>query len=141
MDFLQAVTELAGRRCRRITRDGVMAWGLAGKSGMLDEEVSISSFLATDWQLVDPVPQYEDVEETVRVGLYPDGGYSVSPGIWNGDYPIVEGKLTYRRPIKPKVKRREEITMSDSAEWRPIRDDSKIPEVTSKGHFFYEWEE
>lgn len=96
-----------------------------------------------------PVPQYEDVEVVAWQcptckRLYSDREHSKTLSaccdIANEQDTLVKLTGTYRREVK-KVKRREEITMSDSAEWRSIHDDSKIPEDTSEGHFFYEWEE
>lgn len=52
---------------------------------------------------------YETVEEKVQVGIYSDGSYVVAPKTWSTEHELVEATLTFKREIKPKVKRREEI--------------------------------
>src|SRR5574342_281655 len=73
MDFLQAVTELAAGRCKGIKReewskDSVLATncGPIIKGELRFNSASyipcVTDFVNHDWQLVDPVPQYGDVE-------------------------------------------------------------------------------
>jgi hypothetical protein len=119
MNFIDAVKELSEWRCRGIKQP---VW-----SGFLDRSlrhsettkqgiswIALNSILNDDWQLVDPIPQTEEVE-VVRWMSLNGNGYRAS--LYTSDNPAEWVKMvgTYTREVKPKVKRREKVDMVRAA--------------------------
>lgn len=119
MNFLEAVKELEGR-CKGIrigeSRYKMASPGLINVVTCDGPLLSYEDYLSTDWQLVDPIPQYEEVK--VRQIAAMDGPDVIACfdnmeefDTYNNDHACQFGYLeltgTYRREVKPKVKRRE----------------------------------
>lgn len=127
MNFLEAVRELVEGKCKGIKRPG----GIVRRDKHFD--IYADSILADDWQLVDPVPQEEEVE-VVRwyspsLNLVFD---AESIARAQGDCIPLTG--TYRRPVKPKVKRR--VSLGYVSKTGYIYEG-----VPSRAKFYAEWEE
>lgn len=140
MNFLEAVKELKDRRCEGIAR----SWWV-GTVIRLNEDTTlssldgtfISSFLAEDWELINLKPQYEEVEVVRWLHKHKVNLYSEIEPIHNiEDWIVLKG--IDRREVKPKVKRREEVTPGHNWLWKSPDMLAKRPE-NSKCYF--EWEE
>jgi len=88
-------------------------------------------------------PETEIVEVTRYIGIKQDGEttsvFCTIPETWNTDWKLVELSGTYEKPVKPKVKRREELTLSATVEDN-IRYYHSIPDSSSY-KIYTEWEE
>ena|ERR1035437_1388748 len=97
MNFIEAVTELKEGRCRGIKLNSTFFNG--------DEfRVDLSERFSDDWELVNPVVQYEEVEVIRFLCSKCDTVYTDSCGCCNK--PAIRLTGIIKREIKPKVKRR-----------------------------------
>ena len=161
MNFLEAVQALSDGRCKGITRPmlsgyarlnddistkdydysaygvtSALVW-ITGNSPSYLSTFGIENYLATDWQLVDETPQFEEVEVVRWYCTSCKNSQGMEGTNLCCELPMVKLTDTYRRPVRRKVLRREEIH-------RPNIGDiyvnaSEIVPPTAK--FFAEWEE
>lgn len=151
MNFTEAVAELAAGRCKGIRRAvwiPTAAWYPSKKEdGYVGDTMPFTkdfdAFLTTDWQLVDPAPQHEDVEVVRSMcgnceKIYKTDIEAVGCCFETAtcEAPLIRLAGTYRREVKPKVKRREEIMPDCSVKFAC---NDIVPTTGVK--FFAEWEE
>lgn len=147
MNFIEAVTELKEGRCKGIKRpsfevlivpilsrygnnDGAQILAWQGEHSLY---LRIEHFLATDWQLVDPVPQTEEVEVKPAYRCTNCDWLSTRKNDKCCNRPnnvLLTG--TYTREVKPKVKRRELLGTAGVSGIVSVPDDAKL---------YAEWEE
>jgi hypothetical protein len=148
MNFIEAVKELSEGRCKGIKRE---EWFYKIMLVVKEQFVSMSlpqfvgctpaDYLAEDWQLVDPIPQTEEVEvvrwmcrhcETV----FPSQDVSAGrPCCW-GMGTLIQLTGHYTREVKPKVKRREDVS-----DWFHGRRDYQGLQTPDDAKCYVEWEE
>jgi hypothetical protein len=142
MNFLEAVQALANGECEGIKRVGTF-FSLHLEDHLLKDndgdifQPYLDSILPSDWELVNPKPQYEEVEVvrwldirtniTHTMGI--DDEKNLDPQIW------VKLTGTYKREIPRNVKRREEITGVGTLH---RLDGSRIPKSAK---IYAEWKE
>lgn len=131
MNFLDAVQALKDGKCKSIERDGVMPLNLS-VSGYIMNCIGLfvlntEHILADDWQLVNPVIKYEEVEVVKYMvkGEMGDFFYDCKP-----EYPCIKLTGTIKKEIKQKVKHRKEIVVI------PVNQD-----IPLSARFYAEWEE
>jgi hypothetical protein len=136
MNFIDAVRELSEGRCNKIKRDDtILHIGLGGMLYIRDVPylAHITSYL-DDWELVDPVPQFEEVEVVRYLKESIDETYTFEQlGCPEDLTGYIKLTGTYRRKIKPKVKRREEINIE------PIH--RIFGDIPKYAKLYAEWEE
>ena len=154
MTFLEAVQNLKDGRCEgiRCASGGTLELSPGGRivpTMLMENErgpaMSPDVYLG-DWQLVTPKPVMETVEvkrwvvidSTGNEGTYTQESIAREFG---SNSIVLELSNSYQRPAPVKVKRHEEITLDNEAQWRSVHADSKIPKDASIGHFFFEWED
>jgi hypothetical protein len=155
MNFIEAVQALKDGRGEGIRRT---SWSHSDHVVIVRNELKfkttanrmfagcIDGLLQNDWQLVNPKPVMETVEVKRWAKVSNKTGSIICFGEEDnkpqtadfGNYTIFKLTGTYQRPVKEKVKRREEIKLSDSAEWHIKDADAGFGR---HGKFFYEWEE
>ena len=132
MNFLDAVKALQEGRCEGVKRKG---WGFVYDSyadgiNFNHDKIAFEHFLAEDWQLVNEVKQYEEVEV---VAYYdPELEIFYKEDVRPQRPCIIELKGTIKREIKPKVKHREEVH---------CRHYTSYADVPFRAKFYAEWEE
>lgn len=140
MNFIEAVTALKEGRCERI-KSGLMTVGLTIiENGCLAFKSTDAfncnvNLLLSDWELVNPIAQYEEVK-IVR-WLVPETNtlfYNGEPRECDKEK-FVKLTGTIKREVKPKVKRREQIGFTGPVTFNAT---TKIPH---DANFFAEWSE
>lgn len=140
MTFLEAVQSLKDGKCKGIKPDydGAATYTIHGDCLSLGDGSGMrrsAEDLLGDWQLVNPKPQTETVEVKCRIcpvceAVYNDG--NVCPC---NTVQLIDAVLTYEAPVKPKIKRREEISG-----W--YRDQDSLPKrIPYNATVFAEWQE
>lgn len=140
MTFLEAAKELDNARCKAIARKGWLRDNMTSKT----DHMTFHDAYSSDWYLVDPVQQFEEVEVVQWMCKDCTSCYDIEhqakccPCGYTGKPVRLTG--TYNKPIKPKVKRREQINIRAATGW-----EFKVFESQTLYHnqykFFAEWEE
>lgn len=132
MNFIEAVAALNEGRCIGIKRAVDSRFILFRDNLFYDISISVNDLLAEDWELVEPVKQYEEVKVERLLVIFPNGSEIIIDKKLKSQYPdacmFVELTGTTKVEVKPKVKHREELMINDF----------KYPE---NARFFTEWEE
>ncbi len=155
MDFLQAVTALRDGLCEGITRPG-WASVIGVELGFFSDRMNlgvVNNVLSDDWKLVGVKPQTETVEIIVWRVYSPSGTWQTANTLETAEklasgragMRIVELRGVDIVPVKPKVKRREEITVT---EWywpktlkHPVAKETENDGTPVDAKCFMEWEE
>jgi hypothetical protein len=143
LNFIEAVTALRNGECEGVRRHGWgnyfgadFKWRSGGDKGSFAGGYFSDTFV-DDWELVNPIPATEEVEE---LWYRHKNGFIMAPSMGRNlaDWTLV--KVTYSRPVKRKEKKRVEITEISFGNGIHIRcaPESGVP-VSAK--FFAEWEE
>lgn len=149
MNFLEAVQALKDGQCEGVSinkasfcKYSLTRQGWLGMDGEFGMQRSLDDYLADDWQLVNPRPLTETKE--VKRWLHVQNGLEIGhtdnqtvAQEWNDNpnygYAVVELIGTYEAPVKPKVKRREELPRGN---WPLV-----YSEMSEDTRIFAEWEE
>ena len=137
MNFLEAVTELAAGRCKRIIRkDSEVSYSMWPGTA----PTRFQDILANDWELVDLVPEFEEVEISryYCTGCGRVYAYDEEDGC---KAPLIKLTGTYRKPVKRKVKRRERVDIDERHNGSVVVFHSAFGSPPKGAKLFAEWEE
>jgi hypothetical protein len=145
MNFLDAVRELEAGRCKKIISGCItLHEGGEGNRYLLNNAdngplLFLRDYLADDWELVDPIPQTEEVEVIAWAMLNSEGELcnlrDKEPTTDSRHDQFFKLTGTYTREVKPKVKRRELVQIKRNGE---VIGDQPIPNTAK---FYAEWED